>query len=74
MKQRLSLNICLIFFKNLHEVLLIRLHHHSIIYLFGRVQPRYFIYSDFILIIFIFITFVLFFKKKEKKIILIRIY
>ena len=39
---------------------------HSIIYLFGRVQPRYFIYSDFILIIFIFITFVLFFKKEKK--------
>lgn len=39
---------------------------HSIIYLFGRVQPRYFIYSDFILIIFIFLTFVLFFKKEKK--------
>ncbi len=38
---------------------------HSIIYLFGRVQPRYFIYTDFILLVFVFITF-LFFLKKEK--------
>jgi hypothetical protein len=30
---------------------------HSVIYLFGRVQPRYFIYTDFILLIFIFIIF-----------------
>lgn len=38
---------------------------HSIIYLFGRVQPRYFIYTDFILLIFVFITFVIFFKKEK---------
>ena len=38
---------------------------HSIIYLFGRVQPRYFIYTDFVLLIFIFILFN-FFKKKKK--------
>ena len=38
---------------------------HSVIYLFGRVQPRYFIYTDFVLLIFIFISFV-FFLKKEK--------
>ena len=38
---------------------------HSIVYLFGRVQPRYFIYTDFVLLIFIFITFVIFFKKRN---------
>ena len=37
---------------------------HSIVYLFGRVQPRYFIYTDFILLIFIFIFFYIFYKKK----------
>ena len=37
---------------------------HSIIYLFGRVQPRYFIYTDFILLIFIFIFFYIFLQKK----------
>lgn len=42
---------------------------HSVIYLFGRVQPRYFIYTDFILLIFIFITFVFFFKKMKNTII-----
>ena len=41
---------------------------HSIVYLFGRVQPRYFIYSDFILLIFIFITFAVLLKQKVKKI------
>ena len=30
---------------------------HSVIYFFSRVQPRYFIYSDFVLLIFIFIIF-----------------
>ena len=39
---------------------------HSIVYLFGRVQPRYFIYSDFILLIFIFITFTILLKTKWK--------
>jgi len=38
---------------------------HSTVYLLGRVQPRYFIYTDFILLIFIFITFVIFFKKEK---------
>ena len=38
---------------------------HSIIYLFGRVQPRYFIYTDFVLLIFIFILFNFFLKKKK---------
>ena len=44
------------------------LSNHSVIYLFGRVQPRYFIYTDFILLIFIFITFVFFLKKKKNSI------
>ena len=37
---------------------------HALIYLFGRVQPRYLIYSDFILLIFIFITFIILSRKK----------
>ena len=36
---------------------------HSLIYLFGRVQPRYLIYSDFILLIFIFLFISMFLKK-----------
>ena len=39
---------------------------HSLIYLFGRVQPRYLIYTDFILLIFIFITFTIFLRIKDK--------
>ena len=38
---------------------------HSTIYLFGRVQPRYLIYSDFILLILIFILFSTFLKKNK---------
>tara|TARA_B110000046_G_C12997936_1_gene400885 strand:- start:342 stop:1550 length:1209 start_codon:yes stop_codon:yes gene_type:complete len=38
---------------------------HSVIYLFGRVQPRYLIYSDFILLIFIFMIFSIFLQKKD---------
>jgi hypothetical protein len=38
---------------------------HSIIYLFGRVQPRYFIYTDFVLLVFVFISFVIFLKKEN---------
>jgi len=38
---------------------------HSAIYLFGRVQPRYFIYTDFILLLFIFITFAIFLKREK---------
>ena len=38
---------------------------HSVIYLFGRVQPRYFIYTDFIILIFIFITFTIFLKREK---------
>jgi hypothetical protein len=37
---------------------------HSIVYLFGRVQPRYFIYTDFILLIFVFVCFYVFLQKK----------
>ena len=40
------------------------LSNHSIIYLFGRVQPRYFIYTDFILLIIIFVIFSMFLKIK----------
>lgn len=39
---------------------------HSVVYLFGRVQPRYLIYSDFILLIFIFIIFSIFLQKKNE--------
>ena len=37
---------------------------HSVVYLFGRVQPRYLIYSDFILLIFIYIIFSIILQKK----------
>ena len=40
---------------------------HAVVYLFGRVQPRYLIYSDFILLIFINIIFSLFLQKKKGK-------
>ena len=39
---------------------------HSIVYLFGRVQPRYFIYTDFMLLVIIFITFTILLEKKIK--------
>lgn len=39
---------------------------HSVVYLFGRVQPRYLIYTDFILIVFIFILINFFLQKKNK--------
>ena len=38
---------------------------HSVVYLFGRVQPRYLIYTDFIILVFIFITFVICLKKEK---------
>ena len=38
---------------------------HSIVYLFGRVQPRYLIYTDFIILIFIFITFTICLRKEK---------
>ena len=37
---------------------------HSVVYLFGRVQPRYLIYSDFIILIFVFILFTILLQKK----------
>ena len=40
---------------------------HSVIYLFGRVQPRYLIYTDFILLIFVYIIFNIFLQNKENK-------
>ena len=43
---------------------------HSVVYLFGRVQPRYLIYSDFILLIFIYIYLVLFQKNYELSVII----
>ena len=39
---------------------------HAVIYLFGRVQPRYFIYSDFILLVFIFIIVISLLRIKVK--------
>ena len=39
---------------------------HAVIYLFGRIQPRYFIYTDFIILVFIFITFTIFLKREKK--------
>lgn len=38
---------------------------HSMVYIFGRVQPRYFIYTDFILLVFIFLFFANFLKKSK---------
>ena len=38
---------------------------HSMAYIFGRVQPRYFIYTDFILLVFIFLFFADFLKKSK---------
>ena len=38
---------------------------HSVVYFFGRVQPRYLIYTDLILIVFILVIFKIFLEKKE---------
>ena len=40
------------------------LSNHSVVYLFGRVQPRYLIYTDFILLVFILILFSVFLKEE----------
>ena len=40
------------------------LSNHSVVYLFGRVQPRYLIYTDFILLVFILILFSVFLKRR----------
>ena len=42
------------------------LSNHAVVYLFGRVQPRYFIYTDFVLLISILILFEIFLRKKRK--------
>jgi hypothetical protein len=57
LKKKTNLALFLIFLSTF------ALSNHSIIYLFGRIQPRYFIYTDFILLIFIFIIFSMFLKK-----------
>ena len=44
---------------------LFSLSNHLVVYLFGRVQPRYLIYSDFILLIFILISFWIFLNFKK---------
>lgn len=58
LKQKSNLSLFIIFLSTF------ALANHSIVYLLGRVQPRYLIYTDFILLIFIFITFTILFKKK----------
>ncbi len=60
LKLRSNISLLIIFLS------LFSLANHSVIYLFGRVQPRYFIYTDFILLIFIFILFYGFLKKIKK--------
>lgn len=57
LKKKTNLTLFLIFLSTF------ALSNHSIIYLFGRIQPRYFIYTDFILLIFIFVIFSMFLKK-----------
>jgi len=57
LKKKTNLTLFLIFLSTF------TLSNHSIIYLFGRIQPRYFIYTDFILLIFIFVIFSMFLKK-----------
>ena len=44
---------------------LFSLANHLVTYIFGRVQPRYFIYTDFILLLFIFLIFANYLKKKK---------
>jgi len=58
LKKKTNLTLFLIFLSTF------TLSNHSIIYLFGRVQPRYFIYTDFILLIIIFVIFSMFLKIK----------
>jgi hypothetical protein len=57
LKKKTNLTLFLIFLSTF------ALSNHFIIYLFGRIQPRYFIYTDFILVIFIFVIFSMFLKK-----------
>ena len=58
LKQRSNFSLLIMFLSTFS------LTNHSIVYLFGRVQPRYFIYTDFILLIFIFVFFNIFLQKK----------
>lgn len=57
-KKKTNLSFFIVF------ITMFTLSNHSIIYLFGRVQPRYFIYTDFILLTFIFVFFCIFLQKK----------
>ena len=59
-KYKSQLNLVVLFLS------LYTLANHSIVYIFGRVQPRYLIYSDFILLVFIFILLSIFLQKKNK--------
>ena len=61
------------FFKNKSNISLLiifissfSLANHSVIYLFSRVQPRYFIYTDFVLLIFILVLFNILIKKQTQ--------
>jgi len=60
LKQKSNFSLFIIFLSTF------TLANHSVVYLFGRVQPRYFIYTDFILLMFIYIIFTLLFDKKVK--------
>ena len=60
LKQKSNLSLLIIFLSTF------TLANHSVVYLFGRVQPRYFIYTDFILLMFIYIIFKILFRKKAK--------
>ena len=58
-KQKSRLSLICIFFSTF------ALANHSVVYLFGRVQPRYLIYTDIILLVFIFVLLNFFFQKKD---------
>ena len=60
LKQKSNFSLFIIFLSTF------TLANHSVVYLFGRVQPRYFIYTDFILLMFIYIIFTILFDKKVK--------
>lgn len=60
-KYRTQFSLVIVFFSSF------ALANHSIVYLFGRVQPRYLIYSDFALLVIIFLVFIHAFKKSTNK-------
>jgi hypothetical protein len=60
-KYRNQFSLVVVFFSSF------ALANHSIVYLFGRVQPRYLIYSDFALLVIIFLVFIHAFKKSINK-------